>query len=76
MNSRNCEIKKAALVLAHGKRHRNESKFIIPIFRAIVNGISAGLIGLSVAMLVLLGVAAFAAIFAPAVGLAMLGDWL
>ena len=68
--------KKAALVLEHGKRHRNESKFIIPIFRAIVNGISAGLIGLSVAMLVLLGVAAFAAIFAPAVGLAMLGDWL
>ena len=66
--------KKAAPMVAHGKRHRNESKFIIPIFRAIVNGISAGLIGLSVAMLIVIGVAAFAAAFLPALVLAITGD--
>ena len=68
--------KKAATVVAHGKRQTKKSNIIIPIFRTVVNGMAAGLVGLSIAMLVVVGVVAFAAIFAPAVGLAMLGDWL
>ena len=68
--------KKAATVVTHGKRQTKKSNIIIPIFRTVVNGMAAGLVGLSIAMLVVVGVAAFAAIFAPAVGLAMLGDWL
>lgn len=76
MNSRNCEIKKAAPVLAHDERQTKKSTIIIAIFRTVVNGMAACLIGLSVAMLVLLGAVSFASIFIPAVGLALLGDRL
>ena len=76
MNLKKFENKKAAPAPEHDKRQTKESKIIIPIFRTIVNGAAAGLIGLSVAMLVLLGAVSFASIFIPAVGLAFLGDRL
>ena len=76
MSLNKSETKKAALVLAHGKRHRNEFKFIIPIFRAIVNGISAGLIGLSAALLLASGITSFLALIALATGLAVIGEIL
>ena len=66
--------KKAALVLAHDERQTKKSNIIIPIFRTFVNGMAAGLIGLSIAMLIVIGVAAFAAAFLPALVLAITGD--
>ena len=66
--------KKAATVVAHGKRQTKKSNIIIPIFRTFVNGMAAGLIGLSIAMLIVIGVAAFAAAFLPALVLAITGD--
>lgn len=66
--------KKAATVVAHGKRQTKKSTIIIPIFRTFVNGMAAGLIGLSIAMLIVIGVAAFAAAFLPALVLAITGD--
>ena len=66
--------KKAATVLAHGKRQTKKSNIIIPIFRTFVNGMAAGLIGLSIAMLIVIGVAAFAAALLPALLLAITGD--
>lgn len=66
--------KKAALVLAHDGRQTKKSTIIIPIFRTVVNGMAAGLIGLSIAMLIVIGVAAFAAAFLPALVLAITGD--
>lgn len=76
MNLKKFENKKAAPVLERDERQTKESKIIIPILRTVVNGVAAGLIGISVAMLVLLGAVSFAAIFVPAVGLAFLGDRL
>ena len=67
-------IKKAATVVAHGKRQTKKSNIIIPIFRTVVNGMAAGLVGLSIAMLIVIGVAAFAAAFLPALVLAITGD--
>lgn len=66
--------KKAATAVAHGKRQTKKSNIIIPIFRTVVNGMAAGLIGLSIAMLIVIGVAAFAAAFLPALVLAITGD--
>ena len=66
--------KKAATVVTHGKRQTKKSNIIIPIFRTFVNGMAAGLIGLSIAMLIVIGVAAFAAAFLPALVLAITGD--
>ena len=66
--------KKAATVVVHGKRQTKKSNIIIPIFRTFVNGMAAGLIGLSIAMLIVIGVAAFAAAFLPALVLAITGD--
>lgn len=66
--------KKAAPVVTHGKRQTKKSNIIIPIFRTFVNGMAAGLIGLSIAMLIVIGVAAFAAAFLPALVLAITGD--
>ena len=66
--------KKAATVVAHGKRQTKKSNIIIPIFRTFVNGMAAGLVGLSIAMLIVIGVAAFAAAFLPALVLAITGD--
>lgn len=66
--------KKAATVVAHGKRQTKKSAIIIPIFRTVVNGTAAGLVGLSIAMLIIIGVAAFAAAFLPALVLAITGD--
>lgn len=68
--------KKSALVLAHDGRQTKKFKIIIPILRTIVNGMAAGLIGLSVAMLIVIGVVAFAAAFLPALVLAIIGDRL
>ena len=66
--------KKAATVVTHGKRQTKKSNIIIPIFRTVVNGMAAGLVGLSIAMLIVIGVAAFAAAFLPALVLAITGD--
>ena len=66
--------KKAATVVTHGKRQTKKSNIIIPIFRTFVNGMAAGLIGLSIAMLIVIGVAAFAAAFLPALVLAITGE--
>lgn len=65
---------KAALVLAHDERQTKESKIIIPILRTVVNGMAAGLVGLSIAMLVVVGAGAFTAAFALAAVLAFLGE--
>lgn len=74
MSWKKSEAKKAALVLAHDERQTKKSTIIIPILRTVVNGTAAGLIGLSIAMLIVIGVAAFAAAFLPALVLAITGD--
>ena len=66
--------KKAATVVAHGKRQTKKSNIIIPIFRTVVNGMAAGLVGLSIAMLVVVGAGAFTAAFTLAAVLAFLGE--
>lgn len=74
MSWKKSETKKAALVLAHDERQTKKSTIIIPILRTVVNGMAAGLVGLSIAMLIVIGVAAFAAAFLPALVLAITGD--
>lgn len=68
------QMEKAALVLAHDERRIKKSNIIIPIFRTVVNGMAAGLVGLSIAMLVVVGAGAFTVAFALAAVLAFLGE--
>lgn len=62
--------KKAAPVVAHGKRRTKTSKYIIALARTVCNGLAAGMIGVSFALLVYGHLLACIAIFAAAALLA------
>ena len=62
--------KKAATVVAHGKRQTKTSKNIIALARTVCNGLAAGMIGVSFALLVHGHLLACIAIFSAAALLA------
>lgn len=62
--------KKAATVVAHGKRQTKTSKNIIALARTVCNGLAAGMIGVSFALLVYGHLLAYIAVFAAAALLA------
>lgn len=62
--------KKAAPVVAHGKRQTKTSKLIITLARTVCNGLAAGMIGVSFALLVHGHLLAYIAVFAAAALLA------
>ena len=62
--------KKAATVVAHGKRQTKTSKHIIALARTVCKGLAAGMIGVSFALLVHGHLLACIAVFAAAALLA------
>ena len=62
--------KKAATVVAHGKRQTKTSKNIIALARTLCNGLAAGMIGVSFALLVYGHLLACIAVFVAAALLA------
>ena len=62
--------KKAATVVAHGKRQTKTSKNIIALSRTVCKGLAAGMIGVSFALLVYGHLLAYIAVFAAAALLA------
>lgn len=62
--------KKAATVVAHGKRQMKTSKNIIALARTVCKGLAAGMIGVSFALLVHGHLLACIAVFAAAALLA------
>lgn len=62
--------KKAATVVAHGKRQTKTFKNIIALARTVCKGLAAGMIGVSFALLVYGHLLAYIAVFAAAALLA------